>query len=170
MIDLALDLLRRRLDDHLMTRFGVEDPLVVLGPPTDGEGKPTAEARNRLALFLTNIAEDTVPRGRPKGLARQLVQAEPVHLDLYVMLASSYDAEIYGEGLKLISAAMTFFQSHPVFTPLTAPEMPPGLSQLTVEIANLGAEDVAQIWGNMGGRYLPSVLYKVRSVVIDGNV
>ncbi|MEM7488913.1 MAG: Pvc16 family protein, partial [Pseudomonadota bacterium] len=46
----------------------------------------------------------------------------------------------------------------------------PGLSQLTVEIANLGAEDVAQIWGNMGGRYLPSVLYKVRSVVIDGNV
>lgn len=140
---------------------------MAIGPLNDAEGKPTAEARNRLTLFLTNIAEDTVPRGSQSRSARSVGQAPPVHLDIYVMLASGHDPEIYGEGLKLISAALMFFQSTPVMTPRAAPDMPAGLSQLSVEIANLKVEEIGQLWGNLGGRYVPSVMFKVRSVMID---
>ncbi|WP_300038599.1 DUF4255 domain-containing protein [uncultured Roseobacter sp.] len=167
MIDQALTLVSDRLNAHLSALFSVSEDLVAVGPLSDAEGKPTAEARNRLTLFLTNIAQDSVPRGgRPRG-SLQIGQAPPVHLDVYFMLASGHDPEIYGEGLKLISAALMFFQANPVMTPQLVPEMPDGISQLTVEISNLKVEEVGQLWGNLGGRYVPSVMFKMRSVMID---
>lgn len=167
MIDLTLKLVADRLNAYLSALFSVSDELVAIGPLSDAEGKPTAESRNRLTLFVTNIAHDTVPRLRggrgPIGDGK----APPVHLDIYFMLASGHDPEIYAEGLKLLSASLMYFQSNPVMTPRTAPEMPSGLSQLSIEIANLKAEEIGQLWGNLGGRYVPSVMFKARSVLID---
>jgi hypothetical protein len=166
-IDLALKLISDRLNAHLSALFKVSEDLVAVGPLSDAEGKPTAEARNRLTLFLTNIAQDKVPRSNAPRGALSGGQAPPVHLDIYFMLASGHDPEIYGEGLKMISAALMFFQANPVMTPRTTPEMPAGLAQLTIEISNLKVEEIGQLWGNLGGRYAPSVMFKVRSVMID---
>lgn len=167
MIDLTLKLISDRLNGHLSALFSVSEDLVALGPLSDAEGKPTAQTRNRLTMFLTNIAQDTVPRGTVARSPMSIGQAPPVHLNVYFMLASGHDPEIYGEGLKLISAALIFFQANPVMTPRTAPEMPAGLSQLSIEISNLRSEEIGQLWGNLGGRYVPSVMFKVRSVMID---
>jgi hypothetical protein len=164
MIDAALGILRDRLNAFLSARFGVSEDLVALAPLSDAEGSPTAETRNRLAMFVTNIAEDGMPRsgGRGAGAAPQAI-----HMDIYFMLAAGHDPEIYGEGLKLISAALLYFQANPLLTPQTAPDLPAGINQLSVEIANLRMEEVGQLWGNMGGRYVPSVMFKMRSVMID---
>ena len=167
MIDQTLKLICDRLNAHLSAVFSMSDEFVTIGPLTDTEGKPTAEARNRLTMFVTNIAHDTVPRGAGSRRALQSGQQAPVHLDIYFMLASGHDPEIYGEGLKLISAALMFFQANPMMTPRTTPEMPVGLSQLSIEISNLKVEEMGQLWGNLGGRYVPSVMFKVRSVIID---
>ena len=169
MIDLTLKLIADRLNAHLSALFSVSEELVAIGPLSDSEGKPTAESRNRLTLFITNIAHDTVPRSHGKR-ALSVGQQPPVHLDIYFMLASGHDPEIYSEGLKLISAALMFFQANPVMTPRSAPEMPVGMEQLSIEIANLQAQEVGQLWGNLGGRYVPSVMFKVRSVLIDARV
>lgn len=166
MIDQALKLISDRLNAHLSSVFSVGEDLVAVGPLTDAEGKPTAETRNLLTLFITNIAQDSVPRGTGRYGA-QIGQAPPIHLDVYFMLASGHDPEIYGEGLKLISAALMFFQANPVLTPRNAPEMPAGITQLTIELSNLKVEEVGQLWGNLGGRYVPSVMFKMRSVMID---
>ncbi|MFK7762647.1 MAG: DUF4255 domain-containing protein, partial [Roseobacter sp.] len=156
-----------RLNAHLSAVFSVSEDLVGIGPLVDAEGKPTAEARNRLCMFLTNISQDTVPRGSGARGSLSREQAPPVHLDIYFMLASGHDPEIYSEGVKLISAALMYFQANPVMTPRTAPEMPSGLSQLSIEISNLRVEEIGQLWGNLGGRYTPSVMFKMRSVMID---
>ncbi|MEM7296088.1 MAG: DUF4255 domain-containing protein [Pseudomonadota bacterium] len=169
MIDQALNLVRDKLDSNLRARFGVSDKLVALTPLVDEAGKPAAEARDRLTLFVINIAQDGIPRARPRGGSRQVTQHDPVHLDIYVMLAAGHDADLYSEALKLISAGMLFFQSHPIFTPQNTPDMPPGLNHLSLEISNMKSEELGQIWGNLGGRYVPSVLYKMRSVVLDAN-
>lgn len=167
MIDQTLKLIADRLNAHLSALFVVSEELVTVGPLNDAEGKPTAATRNRLTLFVTNIAHDAMPR---RGGARGPLsdgQHPPVHLDVYFMLASGHDPEIYTEGLKLISAALMFFQSNPLLTPRTAPEMPAGLGQLSIEIANLKSEEIGQLWGNLGGHYVPSVMFKARSVMID---
>ena len=169
MIDVALTVLRDRLNAHLSARFGVSEDLVVMAPLSDAEGSPTAETRNRLALFVTNIAEDGMPRVTSRGTRGALGGMQPLHLDIYFMLASGHDPEIYGEGLKLISAALMFFQATPLLTPANAPEMAVGIEQLSIEVANLRVEEVGQLWGNMGGRYVPSVMFKMRSVMIDAN-
>ncbi|GFE50681.1 hypothetical protein So717_24340 [Roseobacter cerasinus] len=170
MIDQALQLVRDRLNDHLRIRFAVSEDLVSLSPLTDVEGKPAKEARNRLVLFMVNIARDTVPRQRTARGAAPTLQAQPLHMDVYFMVASGHDVDLYPEGLKLVSAALMFFQSQPVFTPQSTPDMPQGLSQLTVEVSNMGLEEVGQIWSNLGSRYVPSVMFKMRSVMIDASM
>lgn len=170
MIDGALTVVCDRLNAHLATLYGVSEDLVVLAPLSDSEGRPSAETRNRLAMFLTNIAEDSVPRAGHKATRGPMGETRPIHLDIYFMLASGHDPEIYGEGLKLISSALLFFQSNPVLNPARVPEMPAGINQLTIEISNLRVEEVGQLWGNLGGRYVPSVMFKMRSVMIDAGL
>ena len=173
MIDRALRLLADRLNGHLKGLYNVPEDLVALTPLTDAEGKPADEARNRLALFVTNISHDAMPRAATRpgvSLSGVLRQRQPIHLDIYVMLAASFEPETYGEGLKLLSSAVRYFQGHPVMVPQTHPDMPRGIAQLSLEIANLDADALGQLWGNLGGRYVPSVHYKLRSVMIDSGV
>ena len=167
MIDVALILLRDRLNAYFSAQFEVSEDLVVMAPLNDAEGNPTAETRNRLATFVTNIAEDKTPRGAARGIRTALASMQPLHLDVYFMLASGHDPEIYGEGIKLISKALMFFQATPLLTPQNTPEMPIGIDQLSVEVVHLRVEEVGQLWGNMGGRYVPSVMFKMRLVLID---
>lgn len=168
-IDAALSLTARRLNGHLAGRFEAAEDLVVLAPLTDPEGKPSDITRNRLALFVTNITEDPMPRrGQTAGASMigRVAEAPPLHLDIYAMLAAAHDPNIYGEGLKMLSAALMFFQTYPVMTPQNTPDMPRELQQLSFEISNLRPEEMGQMWGNLGGRYVPSVMFKIRTVTL----
>ncbi len=169
MIDQALTLITAKLNGHLAGRFASPEDIVVLAPLTDAEGKPADATRNRLALFITNIAEDAVPRNSKRRGASVLGQntgPEALHLDVYAMLAASYDTNIYAEGLKMLSSALMYIQTYPVLTPQNTPEMPKGLQQLSLEISNLKVEESSQLWGNLGGRYVPSVMLKIRTVTL----
>lgn len=168
-IDAALSLTAKRLNGHLAGRFEAAEDLVVLAPLTDPEGKPSDITRNRLALFVTNITEDPMPRrGHATGasIIGRAAEAPPLHLDIYAMLAAAHDPNIYGEGLKMLSAALMFFQTYPVMTPQNTPDMPRELQQLSFEISNLRPEEMGQMWGNLGGRYVPSVMFKIRTVTL----
>lgn len=172
MIDRALRLLADRLNGHLKGLYNLPDDLVAISPLTDAEGKPADQARNRLVLFVTNVTHDAMPRaGQRQGvsLSGSMRKEQPIHLDIYVMLAAAFEPETYAEGLKLLSSAVSYFQGHPRMTPQTHPEMPQGLAQLTLEISNLGNDALGQLWGTLGGRYVPSVQYKMRSVLIDSD-
>jgi len=170
MIDRAVSLVALRLNQHLRQRFGSADDLVALTNLTDVEGKPAAAARNRLVMFVTNLSEENaarrVPQRRSSTDGRLGGTAETVHLNVHLMLASNFDPENYLESLKILSHGVQFFQSTPLFDHRSAPEMDAGLSQLALEIQNLDSETAAQLWGTHGGRYVPSVLYKMRLVAI----
>lgn len=170
MIDLAVSLVARRLNQHLRQQFGAPEDLVAVTGLTDGEGKPTALSRNRIAVFVTNITEETGARRAPARAGmiggRVAVSAEPVYLNIYLMIASSYDAENYLESLKILSRAVQFFQSVPVFDHQNSPDMDDRLHQLALEIHNMDADTSSQLWGTHGGRYVPSVQYKMRLVAI----
>ena len=172
MIDEALSLVAGRINAHLRARHAITDDLISLAPLTDAEGKPAATARNRLALFVTNIAQDPMPRharGGPLGSGGIVTTAQPIHLDIYFMLAAAFEPDTYGEGLKILSSAVRYLQANPLMTRARVPDLPDGIGQLSIEISNLRNDELGQLWGNLGGRYLPSVHYKMRSVMIDAN-
>ncbi len=72
------------------------------------------------------------------------------------MLAAAHEPDLYAEGLKQISASLMFFQANPVMMPRNLPDMPRGMSQLAIKMINLKFENLGQLWGGLGGRYLPS--------------
>ena len=91
----------------------------------------------------------------------------PVHLNLLVMFAANFSGAVYVEALKLIECVIAFFQARPVFTHVNTPALDPGIDQLSFEIENLSLSDLSNLWGVIGGRYLPSVLYRLRMVTVD---
>ncbi len=171
MIDRALSLVASRLNQQLRTRFDITDDLVALTGLTDSEGKPAAGARNRLAVFVTNIAEEPAARGiagRTGVVAGRMgINPGPVYLNVYLMLASNFDSENYAESLKVLAQAIQFFQATPVFDHSNAPEMDRRIEQLTMEINNLDPDTASQLWGTHGGRYVPSIHYKMRMIAIQ---
>jgi len=169
MIAAAVTLVADRLNQHLRTRFSVGDDLAAPSPPVDAEGKQPAGARNRLILFITGVTRESLARAlpprAPPGGGRSAVATEPVQLNVHLMMAAAFDADNYLESLKVLSAGARFFQANPVFSPNRAQGA--GLAQLAIEISDLDVEAANQIWSMHGGRYLPSIHYKLRLVTID---
>ena len=83
------------------------------------------------------------------------------------MVAAHFSAANYPEALKILSKVVEFFQARPVFDHHNSPSLDRGIHKLVIDIENLSLSDQALLWGSLGGRYLPSVLYRIRMVAID---
>ena len=51
-----------------------------------------------------------------------------------------------------------------------APDLVDPVEKLVFEMVNLNIQELSQIWGVHGGKYLPSVLYKTRMVTISEDI
>jgi len=90
-----------------------------------------------------------------------------VCLNLMLMFAANFSGSNYPEALKFISSTIAFFQSRPLFDHQNTPELDPRIDKLALDIENLGIGDLSNLWGMLSGKYLPSVLYRVRLITID---
>ena len=172
MIEDTLKLILSALDQALQTDAQGSAPVTVLSSLVDGAGSPVPETADVRSAFLVNIEREAIPA---RGLRRAdagdpdrigLVRA-PVHLNLMVMFAANSSGKAYGEALKRIERTILFFQASPVFTPQNLPGLDPAIDHLTMEIENLSITDLSNLWGVMGGRYVPSVLYRMRMITLD---
>ena len=83
------------------------------------------------------------------------------------MVAACFNGGNYPEALKLISHAVSYFQRQPYFDHQNSPDLDKRISKLALDIENLNVQDLSSLWGVLSGKYLPSVLYKVRMVSFD---
>ena len=65
---------------------------------------------------------------------------------------------------------MTYFQSHGHFTSDTYPALDQRIGKLIVELQALNYEQINQLWAFIGGKQLPSIIYKLRMVVLQDQV
>jgi len=142
---------------------------------------------DNIILSVVNIEEEsTLKNGRtfskwPDGLARY--ENRPIYLNLYVLFTANFPGGVppnnnYIQSLQRLARVIEFFQGKNVFTPATSPvTLPPELSdltnpaianlKLTTEIYTLTFEQINHLWGSLGGRQIPFVMYKVRLVMIS---
>jgi hypothetical protein len=73
----------------------------------------------------------------------------------------------YNVGLQYLSLIAKFFQSKRYFTPKNSPRLDEEVSYLNLELYTLNFEQINQMWGAIGAKYRPSVLYKVRMLTIQ---
>lgn len=169
MIDKALRLLQAQVHDHLVRQpdLTVEN-VVKLVNVTRDDGS-VAVPKESIGLTLVNVEEERV--NRPQQHAAKLddgtiVTTNPdLRLNLYVLFSANFTD--YLTSMTYLSAVVGFFQSHTVFTPATAPAMDAAIGRLVVELYSLNLEQQNHLWGYLGGKYLPSVVYKVRLLYVQ---
>lgn len=83
------------------------------------------------------------------------------------MMAANFTGSKYPEALKFLSSIISFFRKNRVINRQTTPEMDTRIEKLILDIENLSIQDLSNLWGFLGGKYLPSILYRVRMVAFD---
>lgn len=162
------------LNKYLVLKMGAstDPPRVVLGNVArayDAETLTGADpVINRAMLTLVNVEEDRVSKQQEnytKTPTSTRYKSPPLFLNLYMLAAVNRNN--YSQSLIWLGHIMQFFQFQNVFTPVTHPSLDSRILKLIVELHSPNFEQINHLWSTLGGKYLPSVLYKVRQVTLD---
>ena len=135
----------------------------------------TGNTEINLILSLINIEEDVLLRNPENFFKRDLstvYKNPPKHFNLTIIFGANNAAatdkqQAYLQALQHIQIIIGFFQSQNVFDRNNSPDLPEGIDKLVFELVNLNLEQLHHLWGMLGGKYIPSVVYKMRLVTID---
>ncbi len=174
MIDSAVKFLSDEVNLYLKRRSSVVQ--VIPGSLTDDAGK-WAVTEGAIGLSLVNVDEERTMRSQvPERVFRNgshIVRPPELKLNLQVVFAVrpksglSPTTNAYVQSLRYLSFVLMYFQAHPVFTPDEYPALDARIEKLTVELLSYGPEQLNQMWAYIGTKYLPSVVYRVRMVVLQ---
>lgn len=181
MIIHALQILRKELDDFLKPVTASDDRIVELGnvaPLDKMQGESQGQDANKVLLTLINVREEkTLKNGafhrRNDATLRTEYFNPPVFLNLYILVSANQVN--YANALIYMSRIASFFQSKNVFTHLNSAvvsdsEVPEGEQMETFKIIldlySPSFEELNHIWGTLGGKQVPSLVYAVRLVEI----
>jgi hypothetical protein len=171
-IDRVFEHLASHLNGHFRRQFNVAEDMVVVSNLLELGGVPVVQAANKLVLFLSGVERDTLAHrstAMPITYSHGVIQnAAPVYLNLLVMCAANFSGSHYPEALKFLSGAIAFFQGNPVLDHQNTPEMDARVERLALNMENLSSQEMHSLWSIHGGRYLPSALFRVRMITLDG--
>jgi hypothetical protein len=169
MLDIALKFVTNELNTYLNTKTGVTSgEIIQLSKIVDEAGK-YAFSEGTVAVTIINMEEERIFKAQLpeyRNVKDQHVVMEPeLKLNLHILFAANF--KYYAEALKYISYVLIYFQSHPSFTSVEYPALDPRIQKMTIELQSLNYEQLNQIWGFIGGKQLPSVIYKVRLLTLQ---
>ncbi len=172
MIDKALKVLRSELLDYLARQPDLTVTDAVQFANVTKDDGTVAVPKETVGLTLINIEEERVnkPQSPTRTVAAgQLAVVNPdLNLNLYLLFSANFTD--YLTSITYLAAVIGFFQARHVFTPESSPSMDPRIERLNVELYSLNLEQQNHLWGYLGGKYLPSVVYKVRLVRIQEGI
>lgn len=152
--------LRRRVDDPVHFTHYVD----VL-PAGDGINNDHA-----VRMILVNVEEEKVFRSQQPTIrnidSQRAYLAPEVKLNLFILFSAHYSNTTYKDALQAISYIILFFQSHSTFNNQGHPALGT-IEQLNIELHSLNFEQQNQIWASLGDKYKPSVMYKIRMLVVQ---
>lgn len=169
MIHSAVSLITHHLNQYLKTVYNVTENLAVISNITEPGGTAEVLVNNKIAVFLVNVKKETGPDSRsllPRTIENPVFQP-PLHLNLFLMFTANFQGQNYPEALKFLSQTIGFFQRTPVFDHEVAPDMDPRIEKLILDIENLDYGNLSNLWSILGGKYVPSILYRVRMLTMD---
>lgn len=172
MIGASLQFLAMQLNLHLRRTLGVREDLVVVSRMIENDGKEYEGAVNKLNLFLVNMERDTMVQNlsTPEFRGdRAVVPAKKVYLNLYFVLAANFKGGNYVDSLRYLSKAIAFFLDHSFFDRTNSPDMPEGLEKIAIDMESMNMQEMNNLWGTIGAKYVPSVLYRLKTVALGGN-
>jgi len=173
MIDAAINHIASSTNKYLMRAFDLDEDVVVVSNILEQDGTVATHIDNKIVVSLINIEKDSFPLAQQNSSVSSTSRMPdtnlPIHFNLYLMFASYFSGSNYQEGLKFLSNTISYFQGQSVFDHQNSPDLDRNIDKLVLDIQNLSMDDLSNLWGILSGRYLPSVLYKVRMVSYDAS-
>jgi len=173
MIDTVLDEIVKKLNTYI---GGAGEPDVVLGNISliDAYHDSSATVQDKVIASVVNIEQERSLRNlpyrrtvtNPDGLPRGVEREPEIYLNVYVLFGANKNT--YKTGLLRISQVIAFFQQKFVYTPADLPVLTSlNLERIIFDIYSTGFDELSQLWSMLGGKYIPSVVYKMRVVMIQ---
>jgi len=181
MIDTTISLLRDDFVEYLRANgYTQPETLVAIENISLLDSDTTTNLNNSIVFSVVNIEEESTLKNAPAlkkdASGRARYENPPVYLNLYLLVACvnkniSSNNE-YLDTLTKLSHVIRFFQGKNSFTAYD----PSRLSvydditdfKIKPELYTLTFEQINHLWGVLGGKQMPSVMYKLRLVAISG--
>lgn len=128
--------------------------------------------KENIILSVVKIEEEATLKNAPAHRVNPISGVReyinpPAYLNLYVMVTAHLDN--YGTALRCLSQIIGYVQYHPVFRDQRAPggeDLSTDAYTFNVSMVSPTFEQINHIWSVLGGKQLPSVLYKLQLVDI----
>lgn len=172
MIDKAMAFIVGELNNVLLARFEGNEKLAVLSSVSNPDGTLPPVIENKLVVSLINIEREGAAGGNTWQGRRESENinrvSPPFTLNLLLLITASFSSD-YAQALKALGVAMGLFQGKPSFNPQNSPDFPAEMEKLSMELVNMSIHEVNNVWAILGAKYMPSVIYKMRMLVLQEN-
>ena len=176
MISHALTIVINELNKHFADDYHSHETVAKLGNLSDGFGNGGV-LRKDLYFSVVNIKEEKALKNLPNYVRndvtlKALYENPPLFLNFQILVTAPH--ETYSLGLSLLSRVIRFFQHKNVFTqdnvdPASIITNSPTNSldrlesfKLIFDLYSASMEEVNHLWGTLGGKQYPFVIYWMR--------
>lgn len=172
----ALNIIKDALNTYLVQRLGSADVAEVILANVAQAEFGEAELEGKLIVSIVNLEEERALKNartvRPNLGGGFDYENAPVSLNLYLLFSANFAIAKYDIAIRVLSTVLTFFQRKQSFTVANDPNsLSPDLSahdlKITFNLYTMTFEQLNHLWGALGGKQIPSVLYRVHLVQLE---
>jgi len=175
MIYETLQILQEQLENYFV-EVGLGKIIVLENIALWESGSQDAtKVENKVALTLLKLEEETTLKNTPVYKIKEgktEYKNPPVHLNLYILISANCDT--YDKSLQSISKVIQFFQGKKLFTSANTIYNRTNVAfdifdyfKFVLELYTPSFEELNNVWGTLGGRQLPSVIYRIQLIQLE---
>ena len=171
----AMKLIKDDLQQYILDAEGStsNDQIVILENIAMAQdlGGNSDNQNERVVMTLVNLQEEvTLKNSAYHRLenGRTVYRNPPTFLNLFILFSVLHSGQ-YETALKRLSRVIEFFQWKKELSIITAPSQnnPAQEVQIFMDLFSLTFEQQNYLWGSLGGKQVPFVLYRSRLVTLD---
>ncbi|MCX8533025.1 DUF4255 domain-containing protein [Chryseobacterium luquanense] len=168
MIDNVLNILKNKLNDSENGLKDQDGEIAVVDDIAKHEDD-TSGLDNKVVITLLSVEEESTMKNTPRYHqvkvgdipVRYDLESAPAYLNLYVMISANRAR--YSNALINISKVIEIFQVNNVLEYGSTPETS---FKFRIELHPIPFEQLSYVWGLLGGKVMPSALYKISVIKI----
>jgi len=165
----AMSYITTELNSYLNLRSPADpSDRVVMSSLYDLDGGVNTVAKEKVVFLLANIEEDRVYQSNEIYKKRDDGSSAKVNhetrVNLYMLFIANMS--IYKESVKTVSNIISFFQAKSSFSYSDIPELADIEGRFVLDLFTLTFEQQNHLWGTLGAKYVPSVMYKASMLSI----
>jgi hypothetical protein len=160
------------LNRFLMSKHNLTEEKALMSHLVNADGSMAVQETDKIIVTLVSIeaerSKSTTSTYKPTASGGFTRLNPPVDVNIYLLFSAYFTSENYVEGLKFITSVIAFFQSRQgIFTTQNTPSLNGIIDKLNVEMVSPDLRDQSNVWSGIGAKYLPSVLYRVKTMPIE---